>query len=83
MSADDVTSSQLLQAVELIEQLKEPVVVHCWHGSDRTGAVVAAYRILKQGWSKEQAISEMVNGGYGFHLIYWDIVEVLQQLPES
>lgn len=46
------------------------MVVHCWHGSDRTGAVIAAYRIVQQGWSQHDAIDEMINGGYGFHPIF-------------
>jgi protein tyrosine phosphatase (PTP) superfamily phosphohydrolase (DUF442 family) len=33
-----------------------PVLVHCQHGSDRTGTMVALYRIAVQGWTKEAAI---------------------------
>jgi tyrosine-protein phosphatase SIW14 len=44
-----------------------PVFIHCRQGSDRTGLMVAAYRIVFQGWSKEHAIQEMRDGGYGFH----------------
>jgi len=36
----------------------EPVFVHCKHGRDRTGVVVAAYRVLDQGWGAERALSE-------------------------
>ena len=38
--------------------------VHCLHGQDRTGLIVACYR-LKNGWSKEQAEKEML--AHGFH----------------
>ena len=27
----------------------------------------AMYRILYQKWTKDKAIDEMLNGGYGFH----------------
>jgi len=49
---------------------KTPVLVHCLHGSDRTGAMCAAYRIVIEGWSKEAAIREMKSGGYGHHKIW-------------
>ena len=36
----------------------QPVFVHCQAGMDRTGLVVAVYRILVDGWSVEDAIAE-------------------------
>jgi protein tyrosine phosphatase (PTP) superfamily phosphohydrolase (DUF442 family) len=45
----------------------QPVLVHCQHGSDRTGTMVAIYRIFVDHWTKAQAIDEMLHGGYGFH----------------
>lgn len=50
-----------------------PVFVHCAHGSDRTGTMVALYRICVMGWSKDQAIEEMVEGGFGFHGIWQNL----------
>jgi uncharacterized protein (TIGR01244 family) len=35
-----------------------PVFVHCKRGADRTGVVIAAYRISREQWTKEQAIAE-------------------------
>lgn len=35
-----------------------PVFVHCHHGEDRTGIIIAAYRISQDGWSAEQAKKE-------------------------
>lgn len=40
----------------------QPVYVHCDRGSDRTGVVVAAYRIRVEGWSIEEAYREMRSG---------------------
>jgi len=80
LDAAEVTPTQLRQAVALIKANPGVTLVHCWHGSDRTGAVVAAYRILSQGWSKDEAIREFIYGGYGFHPIYWDLVHSLEQL---
>jgi len=44
-----------------------PFLVHCLHGADRTGAMIAMFRIVEQRWSKDKAIEEMKEGGYGFH----------------
>jgi protein tyrosine/serine phosphatase len=41
-------------------------LVHCQHGKDRTGGIVAVWRVLYQGWTKEAAIREMKEGGYGY-----------------
>jgi hypothetical protein len=58
----------------------QPVLVHCQHGSDRTGTMVAVYRIAIQGWSKEAAIQEMTQGGYGFHPLWKNLTEYLMNL---
>jgi protein tyrosine phosphatase len=45
--------------------------VHCRQGSDRTGMMVAAYRIAAEHWTNQAAIDEMVGGGFGFHGDAW------------
>ena len=42
---------------------KRPVFVHCKRGRDRTGVMVALYRVARNGWSAEQAIAEMEERG--------------------
>jgi len=59
--ADILTSLRAIQAAEL----KGPVLIHCKHGLDRTGIVSAMYRVVVQGWSKEAALDEMTQGGFG------------------
>ena len=49
---------------------RQPVLVHCQHGSDRTGAMVAAYRIVVQGWEKKDAVAELTSEQYGFHKVW-------------
>ena len=52
-----------------------PILVHCKKGADRTGTMIAIYRIAVQDWTKEEAIREMVEGGYGFHRIWNNLTE--------
>lgn len=35
-----------------------PVFVHCHRGADRTGALVALYRIARHGWDNQRAYAE-------------------------
>lgn len=35
-----------------------PVFVHCKHGADRTGVVIAIYRITQDGWTGDEARAE-------------------------
>lgn len=57
-----------------------PMLVHCQHGADRTGTICAIYRIATQGWSKEKAIQEMKEGGYGFHSIWKNLPTWIDKL---
>jgi protein tyrosine/serine phosphatase len=66
-SAWTLTESELVTALRQIRAAPKPVLVHCWHGSDRTGAVIAAYRIVFQEWTPAAAADEMRHGGFGFH----------------
>ena len=58
----------------------QPVLVHCQHGSDRTGMMVAIYRIAVEGWTKSQATNEMVHGGYGFHPLWQNLIHYIDDL---
>ena len=35
-----------------------PVFVHCHRGADRTGALVAFYRVARHGWDNQRALKE-------------------------
>ena len=59
---------------------RQPVFVHCQHGSDRTGVMCATYRLAVQDWTKEEALREMTQGGYGFHPEWQNLIHYIQKL---
>lgn len=46
-----------------------PVFVHCRRGADRTGALIACYRIGHDGWENKQALSEARHLGMSWYQI--------------
>jgi tyrosine-protein phosphatase SIW14 len=67
------SDAEMIEALRIIRNAPKPLLVHCRHGADRTGTVMALYRIIFQNWSKEEAIAEMKKGGYRFHRRYKNI----------
>jgi len=57
-----------------------PILVHCQHGADRTGTMIAIYRMAVQGWKKDDAIKEMTDGGFGYHTMWKNLIEYLNKL---
>jgi protein tyrosine/serine phosphatase len=45
----------------------KPVFVHCMQGQDRTGLIVALYRVFYEKWTPKEAHDEMI--ALGFHKI--------------
>lgn len=58
----------------------QPVLVHCRRGADRTGIMVAIYRVVVEGWTKTDAIDEMTRGGYGFRPVWQNLVRYIEEL---
>ena len=81
----EIKPAQIADVLRTIrERQKEgAVLVHCYHGADRTGLVVAMYRVIYQGWSLDAARSEMIDGGYGFHSMWQDIAGFLTPQNEA
>lgn len=60
---DDAKIKQVLDIIATPDY--QPVLVHCKQGVDRTGTVIAIYRITHDGWTSEQAKAEA--NRYGMH----------------
>ena len=58
----------------------QPVLLHCKHGADRTGMMTAIYRIVEQGWRKQDAIAEMTQGGFGYHPIWSNLIRYIEHM---
>jgi protein tyrosine/serine phosphatase len=74
--------AKVVQAMRDLRQGMQagPVLVHCHHGADRTGLIAALWRILYEGWSRQAAIDELIEGGYGFHPIWSNIPRYLRRV---
>lgn len=71
LAAGKVTREELMNCLLTINSAPKPILVHCWHGSDRTGIVCAAYRIVMQDWTPEKALEELMDERFGHHRSYY------------
>jgi protein tyrosine/serine phosphatase len=73
--------------IEVMRMLRKtengPFLIHCQHGADRTGLMSAMYRILEQGWAPDDALKELVDGGYGYHSMWKNIVRYVRSAIDS
>jgi len=58
----DAASEAFLKIME--DRTNWPVLIHCAAGKERSGVLVAVYRIAIQGWTFDRALEEMI--AYGF-----------------
>ena len=51
---------EIVKALKILRDPEnQPAFVHCKRGKDRTGCVVAVYRMVEQGWRVEEAVDEL------------------------
>ena len=61
------------------------IFVHCRVGDDRTGMMVAAYRMAEEGWGAERAKKEMTTFGFSFvhrHVICPRLADYEEDFPK-
>jgi protein tyrosine phosphatase (PTP) superfamily phosphohydrolase (DUF442 family) len=59
-----ISQEALQMILDSINSAGSPVFLHCEHGEDRTGLIVAAYRVIMCGWKKDAAMTEALHFGY-------------------
>ena len=65
MRAWSLHDDQVIKALRILaDRSNRPILVHCQHGADRTGAILALYRVVVEGWTKADALQEMNDAGF-------------------
>lgn len=75
-------SKKVLSFLKVVADPKnQPVFVHCAEGADRTGMMVAAYRIVEQDWASDDAMKELPN--FHFHPIFANVKVFLKEFDPA
>ena len=61
-----IPDDSVRQFLTVVQSEPGPVFVHCRRGTDRTGAMVAFYRMATSGWDAQRATSEANDVGMRF-----------------
>ena len=77
---DDTQVAEFLQLVRANPDKK--IFVHCHHGADRTGVMVAAFRIAFEHWTPSQALAEMSE--FHFHRFWYPhLKSYVEEFPQE
>ena len=80
LQAKKLTYDDIVIVLSAIEAAEKPVLIHCLHGSDRTGCMAAAYQMYK-GTDKETAINTFLDPKYGYNRkLFPNILTLLQSV---
>ena len=70
----------------LDQSQKHPIFVHCLHGKDRTGIMIALYRIVEESWTVHDAYKEMEACGfhkYRLRPFKWHLFKFAENLEQN
>ena len=78
----DEVFAKFLKVVQ--ENKGKKIFVHCRLGDDRTGMMVAAYRMADEGWTADEAMTEMKSFGFtrSHHVICPSLASYEKHFPE-
>ncbi len=75
----NVDDTQVIDVMRMLRNTGNgPFLIHCQHGADRTGLMSAMYRELEQGWTIDDALTELTDGGYGYHAVWKNILRYVR-----
>ena len=80
MSAWRANDDLVVDFLKATAEENQPVYVHCRRGADRTGLMIAAWRIAVQGWTRKAAAAEMKHGGFHANVIFDDLQDYLKNM---
>ena len=74
-----IEEKEIVRFLQLVTNKdRTPCFVHCMQGVDRTGTMCAVYRIVMEGWDKEEAIKEMT--AIGHNTVWKNLPKLLREL---
>jgi protein tyrosine/serine phosphatase len=77
---DDPKPEQVAQFLRLLgDNPQRKVFVHCRRGAERTGVMVACYRIAREQWTPERAQAEM--DAFGFRRRFAHLTRFVREFP--
>jgi len=72
------------QVVEFLKVAADPncrpLYFACNRGADRAGMMCAAYRVAVEGWSKEEALDEMIHGPFDYNPIWKKAAQFIRDM---
>ena len=74
------SDEQIAQVLALLDS-ESPVFVHCKRGADRTGAVIACYRMAHDRWDNQRAMKEAKS--YGMSWLQFGIKDYVMNFQAS
>ena len=76
------TSAQVAQFMSIVnDPASQPVYVHCVGGKHRTGIMTAIYRMTNDGWTADQAFSEMKQYKFGADFLHAEFKRAVYAYP--
>jgi uncharacterized protein (TIGR01244 family) len=76
------TNAQITQFLTIVnDAASQPVYVHCVGGKHRTGVMTAIVRMTNDGWSADQAFSEMKQYKFGADFLHSEFKRVVYAYP--
>jgi protein tyrosine/serine phosphatase len=79
MEANAIGDTQAVAFLKVISDPRyKPYFVHCQHGADRTGTMIALYRMYVQDWTRGKALGELST--YEFHEMFTNLRRYLKKV---